>query len=405
MDESKLNESSISSISIDHCINLDSSVDKLCDWIHNNKHLQSVSITSSPISSICLDKLASVINIAQLKSIEFKCNQIDGSCDGFKSFINMLTDIKQHDHTEHNFETLNLWWNRIGDDGAILLASAIKMFPNLQRIALGLNHIGDKGAKALADSLNNHRYLKTLDLSANRIGNIGAKHIGKCIQQIQSIGYLNLSDCNIDDEGFDHILNGLCKRQQNAYDIVIDTIHDCCNTYQIISHHECPRGIARAIFSMCWDSWEQNVYSVYAPKLDLYFNHNPNNQVCLESMKRIMNSRSSGNNQTNDIWTNIPAFRLRSMNLLSAKVSPALCVEFVSSLSKNEWIEHIVFELDSGLISFETIGDLSTKYDLSDTADEQTMITHLLKVCKSILPENYDIFISDTSLLVNVSKV
>ena len=63
---------------------------------------------------------------------------------------------------------LNLFDNIIGDEGAVALASALRVNKVLMKsLVLWKNNIGDEGAKALASALRGNGVLKTLSLYGN----------------------------------------------------------------------------------------------------------------------------------------------------------------------------------------------------------------------------------------------
>ncbi|KAL7524032.1 hypothetical protein ACHAWF_000790, partial [Thalassiosira exigua] len=59
---------------------------------------------------------------------------------------------------------LNLSRNKIGDEGAKRLATALKDSKTLERMYLYSNAIGDGGAKSLADALGISTSLKVIEL-------------------------------------------------------------------------------------------------------------------------------------------------------------------------------------------------------------------------------------------------
>jgi NLR family CARD domain-containing protein 3 len=59
-------------------------------------------------------------------------------------------------------ETLVLWHNHIGDEGAMALAEALKVDSTLEVLFLANNNIGEKGATALAEALKHHSSLQIL---------------------------------------------------------------------------------------------------------------------------------------------------------------------------------------------------------------------------------------------------
>eukprot|EP00743_Colponemidia_sp_Colp-15_P001717 GILK01001875.1.p1 GENE.GILK01001875.1~~GILK01001875.1.p1 ORF type:complete len:684 (-),score=189.28 GILK01001875.1:192-2153(-) len=75
---------------------------------------------------------------------------------------------------KHKVKDLNLFHNRLGDSGAVVLARAIKHTETLTKLDLGANGIGPAGAVHLAEALKHNKSLKYLDLGGNMIGVKGA---------------------------------------------------------------------------------------------------------------------------------------------------------------------------------------------------------------------------------------
>ncbi|RUP51270.1 hypothetical protein BC936DRAFT_149115 [Jimgerdemannia flammicorona] len=63
-----------------------------------------------------------------------------------------------------NLQSLDLYKNDIGDEGASAIAEALKMNTSLKTLYLGDNGIGEKGADALAKALKMNKSLQNLYL-------------------------------------------------------------------------------------------------------------------------------------------------------------------------------------------------------------------------------------------------
>jgi len=66
-----------------------------------------------------------------------------------------------------SLQTLELYENQIGNEGATAIAISLSNNTKLQKLDLGLNQIGNEGATAIANSLSNNTNLKILDLNEN----------------------------------------------------------------------------------------------------------------------------------------------------------------------------------------------------------------------------------------------
>jgi Ran GTPase-activating protein (RanGAP) involved in mRNA processing and transport len=69
--------------------------------------------------------------------------------------------------------TLDLGWNRIGDEGATELASMLRANATLTTLDLSGNRIGDEGATELASMLGANTTLAKLNLCSNDIDAAG----------------------------------------------------------------------------------------------------------------------------------------------------------------------------------------------------------------------------------------
>jgi Ran GTPase-activating protein (RanGAP) involved in mRNA processing and transport len=100
----------------------------------------------------------------------------------------------------HTIETLNLSWNVIGDEGAIALADALNR-TRIRKLNFHTNNIGDKGAIALAEALKANHALTDLNLSFNLIGVSGVLALADALKVNHMLTRLNLSGNSIGDEG------------------------------------------------------------------------------------------------------------------------------------------------------------------------------------------------------------
>ena len=104
----------------------------------------------------------------------------------------------------HTLRSLNLAKCMIGDDGAVLLADALRVNPSLCTLKLACNQIGAEGAEAFAQLLmqGGCRTLVELELSSNAIGDDGASAFAEAIaNQPACLRKLDLRSNCISDEG------------------------------------------------------------------------------------------------------------------------------------------------------------------------------------------------------------
>ena len=96
---------------------------------------------------------------------------------------------------------LDLNSNNIGDEGAIAMADALKANRALTVLSLHSNNIGDEGAVALAEALKANRAVTQLDLHSNNIGDGGAVAFAQALKANRAVTQLDLHSNNIGDGG------------------------------------------------------------------------------------------------------------------------------------------------------------------------------------------------------------
>uniref|UniRef100_A0A3B4ZCX8 Si:ch211-81a5.5 n=1 Tax=Stegastes partitus TaxID=144197 RepID=A0A3B4ZCX8_9TELE len=117
--------------------------------------------------------LISLVNTISLCSA-LKVVKLEGSVLPEQSYHLLLSEDSLLTH-------LSLRNNRIGDEGARLIGSALSTSrsanKNLMSLNLAFNSIGDAGATHIAKGLRLNRALLFLSLSSNQIGDSGAAHL------------------------------------------------------------------------------------------------------------------------------------------------------------------------------------------------------------------------------------
>ena len=91
--------------------------------------------------------------------------------------------------------TINLSENRMGQEGIIALAGAIRNNNILRTIDLNNNHIGSEGAVALAGAIQNNNTMHAIDLTDNKIGPEGAVALAGAVQNNNTVHTVRL-ECN-----------------------------------------------------------------------------------------------------------------------------------------------------------------------------------------------------------------
>jgi len=104
---------------------------------------------------------------------------------------------------------LNLMDNIIDDDGAKMIADALKINQSLEALGLSWNNIGDCGTKMIANALKFNQSLELLNLGGNKIGDVGATMIAEVLKVNHSLRSLDLISNKIGDDGAKEIAGAL----------------------------------------------------------------------------------------------------------------------------------------------------------------------------------------------------
>ena len=84
---------------------------------------------------------------------------------------------------ENNITKINLYDNKIEDEGLKFLAELLKTNSTLTSIDLRINYIGDEGVEFLAEALKENNTLTSIDLASNNIGAEGVEFLAKALKK------------------------------------------------------------------------------------------------------------------------------------------------------------------------------------------------------------------------------
>lgn len=110
------------------------------------------------------------------------------------------------DHATVGKVTINLYFNKIHEEGAIHVA---RMFYFVKHLYLSHNLIGDTGASLLSEAVKETVSLKTLILSSCGITSRGAQDLSRGLALNSSLEKLDISDNILEDKGVSHIAEAL----------------------------------------------------------------------------------------------------------------------------------------------------------------------------------------------------
>lgn len=89
----------------------------------------------------------------------------------------------------------------VGEEGATLLAPALRQCPLLEELILSKCYIENNGVFSLATAISNMTELRKLDLGANNISDDGLKSLVRSLSQCKKLELLDLGCNEISDEG------------------------------------------------------------------------------------------------------------------------------------------------------------------------------------------------------------
>ncbi len=85
----------------------------------------------------------------------------------------------------------------MGEEGAVILGSALKHMPHLRTLDIGYNNISSHGMLSLSDNLIHCSNISTLNICNNNIGKGGTKTLANIIPQCKKLHTLDISGNNI----------------------------------------------------------------------------------------------------------------------------------------------------------------------------------------------------------------
>ena len=109
--------------------------------------------------------------------------------------------------------------NHIGNEGASILAEALRTNNTLHTINLSGNQIKDEGAESIAQALRENNTIRTINLDGNEIGNEGATSFSKTLLVNNSIDTIELNkNCSI-SENYLLIIKNILKAKKNDFNL------------------------------------------------------------------------------------------------------------------------------------------------------------------------------------------
>jgi len=120
----------------------------------------------------------------------------------------LLVDGLLH-HSAATLSQLNLYWNQLGDEGAVALSRLLRAAPLLRALLLDYTAIGAAGFRALGKAVGLSSSLEVLTLTGMPAGDAGALAIAGAIAASTSLQHICLRRCEIGDDGAVALANAL----------------------------------------------------------------------------------------------------------------------------------------------------------------------------------------------------
>jgi len=106
-------------------------------------------------------------------------------------------------------EELYISYNKLGDDGAVIISERIAETNTLRKLSIDSIDIATTGTTAIANGLLHNTSLEVLHMNHNAIGEGGAVTIAKAIANNKTLKYLDIDSCKIKSTGTTAIANSL----------------------------------------------------------------------------------------------------------------------------------------------------------------------------------------------------
>lgn len=176
---------------------------------------------------------------------------------------------------------LDLSHNKIKDEGAILIAKALKRNTTLIKLRLNCADIRIEGVKAIADALQDNTTLRCLDLAKNKFWNSGVLVIAKALEINRTLNELNLNGNSMWSEGVTALL-AMLKENKILRTILVsgNKLHrdaikklkralDRNCVLQMDSEEDLQRGVNELLFSS-WSSHEDSRISLLPTEMRMH---------------------------------------------------------------------------------------------------------------------------------------
>ena len=177
------------------------SIQLTVDGLSHNTSLEKLNVCNSKFSLENVLHLALRMNTV-LKELNIGCCNIHSS-----DSVHLAKALEKNTTTQ--LQTLSLWDNPIGSEGAVAFANMLATNNNLTRLDLGKCNIQGEGAVCLAKALENNFTLREFGISYNPIGLEGAVAFAGMLKKNQCLKKLELYDDSVGVEAALELIESL----------------------------------------------------------------------------------------------------------------------------------------------------------------------------------------------------
>ncbi|XP_057308590.1 glutamic acid-rich protein-like [Hydractinia symbiolongicarpus] len=189
-----------------------SGVGKVLDsWL--DLQISNVTLTQEKTNDVRDEILAG--GIEKLKDILKDVNKVEKlhlpSTSITKEDVKHIADVISD--PKHEFKSLALNGNPLGDEGITLLLEAMTKNDSITDLDIGGCNVSDKGAKSISSYLKANESLGELTLSKNGLTVTGWQHIADALKVNRSLKTLSIDSNNMLDDGVKAICDGISENK------------------------------------------------------------------------------------------------------------------------------------------------------------------------------------------------
>ena len=183
------------------------SIQLIIDGLSHNTSLEKLNMSCSNFSSENVLHLASVLRVnTRLKELNIGWCNIQSS-----DSVHLAKALEENTTTQ--LQTLVLWRNPIGSEGAVAFADMLATNKSLAKLNMTQCSIRGKDAVCLAKAMEKNSSVTEFDISFNSIGSEGAVAFADMLATNKSLAKLDMTQCSIQGEGA-VALAGMLKKNQ-----------------------------------------------------------------------------------------------------------------------------------------------------------------------------------------------